>query len=157
MLLIITRRDDLGADFVIDRLREREIAYLRFDVDHYLDDVQLTARFTKQGLEGEIQTPQGKSDLAAISGVWYRRAMAADLTHEDLTPNDRRFAQREARHFLEGTLGSLRCRWVNHWLRVHCWERKLAQLPLASECGLKTPPTLVCANPDDRFSFSDYG
>jgi hypothetical protein len=143
MILLITRRDDLTADYLIERLLDRGVPYLRFDVDHYLDDVSLTVEFGQRGTSGEITTPQGAAPLSGIRGVWYRRAMSPRLDHLDLSPGDRWFAEREARHFLEGALGSIPARWVNPWSAVHLWERKLAQLPLAAACGLSVPRTLV--------------
>lgn len=146
MILLITRRDDLTADFLIERLLARGVPYLRFDVDHYLDDVFLTAEFGQHGIQGQVTTPQGSSPLAAVRGVWYRRAMAPRLAHLDLIPGDREFAERESRHFLEGALGSVPANWVNPWQAVHVWERKLAQLPLAAECGFRIPRTVVATD-----------
>ncbi len=143
MILLITRRDDLTADYLIERLLSRGVPYLRFDVDHYLDDVFLTAEFDARGVRGEVTTPQGRAPLSAVRGAWYRRAMAPRLPHLDLTPGDREFAERESRHFLEGTMGALPVRWVNPWPAVHLWERKLGQLPLAAACGLRIPRTVV--------------
>jgi len=143
MILLITRRDDLTADYMIERLLERGIPYLRFDVDHYLDDVSLTVEFGQRGSSGEITTPQGSAPLSAIRGVWYRRAMSPRLDHLDLSAGDRWFAERESQHFLEGALGSIPARWVNPWWAVHLWERKLAQLSLAAACGFTVPRTLV--------------
>jgi len=143
MILLITRRDDMTADFLIQRLLARSVPYLRFDIDHYLDDVSLSAEFDGRGARGEIVTPQGAAPLSAVRGVWYRRAMSPRLGYLDMSPGDRGFAEREARHFLEGVLGALPARWVNPWQAVHVWERKLAQLPLAAACGLDVPHTLV--------------
>jgi glutathione synthase/RimK-type ligase-like ATP-grasp enzyme len=146
MILLVTRRDDLTADFLIERLLARGVSYLRFDVDHYLDDVFLTAEFDGHGLKGEVTTPQGSSPLSAVRGVWYRRAMAPRLYRLDLHPDDLAFAEREARHFLEGALGGVPARWVNPWQAVHVWERKLAQLPLAAACGFRVPRTLIASD-----------
>ncbi|MFO0802846.1 MAG: hypothetical protein U0791_06950 [Gemmataceae bacterium] len=143
MLLLVTRRDDITADYLIERLLARNIAYLRLDVDHYLDDVFLTAEFDAQGVHGEVITPQGKASLESVRGVWYRRALAPRLHHLDLTSGDREFAERESRHFLEGALGAVPARWVNPWPAVHLWERKLGQLPLAAACGFRVPRTIV--------------
>jgi len=154
MILLITRRDDFTADYFIERLLDRGARYLRFDVDHYLDDVFITAEFDQRGLSGEIVTPQGRSCLSSVSGVWYRRAMAPSLEYLDLTPSDREFAEREARHFLEGALGSISARWVNPWQAVHKWERKLAQLPLAVNCGFRIPRSIVASDSDRLSAFA---
>jgi hypothetical protein len=143
MILLVTRRDDLTADYLIERLLARGVPYLRFDVDHYLDDVDVAAECDSRGMRGEVTTPQGTAALSAIRGVWYRRAMAPRLGHLEMSADDRGFAEHEARHFLEGVIGALPARWVNPWAAVHVWERKLAQLPLAVACGLRVPRTLV--------------
>src|ERR1700694_5371911 len=113
MILIVTRRDDLTDDYLIVRLRERGIPYLRFDIDHYLKDTSVAVRFGASGMGGEIRTPQGSASFEIIQAVWYRRAMIPDLGHLGMSAGDRSFAERESRHFLEGTLGRLPVRWVN--------------------------------------------
>jgi glutathione synthase/RimK-type ligase-like ATP-grasp enzyme len=154
MILLLTRRDDLTADYLILRLRERGIEYLRFDVDHYLKDTTLTATWSSIGMEGEVRTPQGTAPIAAIKAVFYRRAMTPDFRELDMSEGDRWFAEREARHYLEGTLGALPVRWVNPWSLVHKWERKLLQLPLASQCGLQIPETIVASDSARLLEFS---
>ena len=146
MILLVTRRDDLTADFLIERLLAREVPYLRFDVDHYLDDVFLSAEFDRYGARGRVITPQGSAELSAIRGVWYRRAMAPPLAHLAMGAADRAFAMREARHFLEGVLGATPALWVNPWQAVHVWERKQAQLPVAAACGLRVPRTIISSD-----------
>jgi glutathione synthase/RimK-type ligase-like ATP-grasp enzyme len=153
MILLITRRDDLTADFLIDRLLTRGVRYLRFDVDHYLDDVCLSAEFDDQGIRGEIITPQGSASFSDIRGIWYRRAMAPTLSNLNLSRSDRIFAERESRHFLEGAIGAIPARWVNPWPAVHLWERKLGQLPLAAACGFKIPRAVVST---DAHKLSDF-
>lgn len=147
-ILIVTRRDDLTADFVIQRLLERDVAYLRFDVDHFLDDVFLEASVGSDGLAGEVSTPQGSASLDSIAAVWYRRAMRPELSKSPFGKVDHDFAKQEAMHFLEGTLGALSATWINSWQAVYAWERKLLQLPLAAACGLSIPSTIVSTNPD---------
>src|SRR3954465_9959759 len=123
MLLLITRRDDLTAAFLIEKLLVRGVAFLLFDVDHYLDDVFLEAEFDGRGARGQITTPQGTSALGEIRGVWYRRAMSPRLARLDMAPEDQGFAERESRFFLEGVIGALPARWVNCWSAVHVGER----------------------------------
>lgn len=154
MILIITRRDDLSADFFIQRLLERGIRYLRFDIDSYLKDVALHAELSNGRVVGEIVTPQGKAELDSVIGVWYRRAMTPELGHSDLGVRDRCFAQRESAHFLQGILGFLHANWVNHWVAVTKWERKLGQLALARSCGFQIPDTLISTNRDHLVSFA---
>lgn len=153
MILIITRRDDFTADFMIQRLIEREIEYHRFDVDFYLRDVAVEAEFRNGKLIGEITTPQGAASFDSIKSVWYRRAMNPDLAHLKMSPGDHHFARQEAAHFLQGTLGSLPAKWVNRWCDVTRWERKLSQLRLAVSCGLGIPHTLVSTDIDHLRNF----
>jgi glutathione synthase/RimK-type ligase-like ATP-grasp enzyme len=142
MILLVTRRDDLTADLLIERLLERGAAYLRFDVDHYLDDVYLDAEFSSQAIEGEVITPQGRCSLGKIKSIWYRRAMTP-VAVNDIQLEYRGFARRESEHFLQAAFGSLDVKWVNPWGSTYKWERKLSQLRLAASLGLRVPRTFV--------------
>ena len=105
MLLILTNRDDLTADYLILHLREANIPYYRFNAD----DFPATSRITYQrtaGGAGLIEDTAQSVELSKISAIWYRRLL---LPKETRTFGDEAapYVRHESRHFLERTFMSL--------------------------------------------------
>jgi len=147
LLLIVTNRDDLTADFLITRLLETGRPYFRINSEdlaegEYLfsagDNADVTRRFTVQG----------KSlDLSAIRSVWYRR-MVWPSSPPTIFSDQQRFAAGEIRHLVEGLIVDPSILWVNPIDSTALGERKVLQLRLAREVGLRIPPTLISNDPN---------
>lgn len=151
MLLIITTRLDLASDFFIQLLQERDIPYFRFNVDEFPDAARVA--FDTVG-SSWIQNERRRVRLRDVTAVWYRRALAPP--HGRAVPEtDAPFAQRESRHFLEGTFLSLKVPWVNHPLATQLGERKLCVLRLAQESGLQVPSSIASNDPEALTNFAD--
>jgi hypothetical protein len=146
LLLIITNRDDLTADFLITRLLETGQPYYRINSEDlaeakYLfsagDDEDVTRCYTIAGK---------KLDLGDIRSVWYRR-MIWPSPSQTIFPEQRRFAAGEIRHLVEGLVLDPSILWVNPIDATALGERKVFQLRLAREVGFRIPPTLISNDP----------
>jgi hypothetical protein len=112
LLLIITNRDDLTADFLITRLLETGQSYFRINSEDLAEAGYL---FSAGGHEDVTRryTVAGKSlDLSDIRSVWYRR-MVSPSPSQTIFPEQRRFAAGEIRHLVEGLILDPSILWVN--------------------------------------------
>jgi hypothetical protein len=145
LLLILTNRDDLTADFLIVRLLELAKPYFRFnsedisEAEYYYSAGPNTTR-RKFITSGRIL------DLDKITCVWYRRA-PCPVPSKNIRGGAQGFALSEIRHLTEGSLYNPGILWVNPMDAVMIAEHKLAQLRVAHDLGFNVPPTIVSNNP----------
>jgi len=138
LLLLVTNRDDVTADWLVLELRRRAASFVRFNTEDYPARVRLrwTPRRTSLVIDGR--------EIAghAVTGVWWRRALPPQLP-APLSSAEARWASGEALAALGGFWRSLDARWVNPPagnLEADC---KPEQLRRAARLGLDVPPTLV--------------
>lgn len=141
MLLILTNRNDLAADYVIIRLLERGLPYFRINSEDVIEaDYEINISNMRSEL---IMTLQGKAlRFEDVCSVWFRRQIYPNV--EAFIPEGQRsFAVGELLHLVEGILPRSNCRWIDDPERVRFAERKLQQLNMAKELGVPIPETIV--------------
>jgi hypothetical protein len=146
MLLIVTNRDDLTADFLITRLLETGRPYFRVNSEDLTEAEYLFCLSHNEHVTRRY-TIAGKSvDLNAVRSVWYRR-MVWPSPSPTIFPDQQRFAAGEIRHLVEGLILDPSILWVNPIDATALGERKVFQLRLARELGFRIPPTLISNDP----------
>lgn len=152
MLLIITNREDLTADYLITDLLDRSLPFFRLNSEDLPD---LTVAFSSLGgsTSRTIISSHKQVSLDSISSVWYRRIIAprpSSLPAREF----RSFEVSEMRHLAEGLVGGGQARWVNPLGTTEFAERKILQLRFARECGLDIPNTIATNDPDALREFA---
>ena len=139
VLLVVTNRGDLTADWLILDLLDRGAPFVRFNTDDYPHDAGV--RWTPEG-EARLRLPGEDVDLAAVTSVWLRRPIAPSApagADEALAE----WAVRESQEALDGIWRTLDARWVNHPDASQVASCKPEQLARAKRAGFEIPPTLV--------------
>jgi ATP-grasp ribosomal peptide maturase len=145
-ILILTGRDDLTADAVIEELVKRGEEVVRYDTADFPTASRLAVSLTDGGWAGTLAGSRTLR-LEAVKSVWWRRP------HEFATPDDwpghaRALAVSEARSGVLGVLGSLPARWINHPAHDSAANYKPRQLAVAARVGLDTPRTIITSDPE---------
>lgn len=148
MLLIVTNRDDLTADWLILELEERGVRFARFNTEDYPETVGLAWAPNS----GHIDLPETRVQLSKISAAWWRRPVPPVL-RRDLGADERAWALTEAREALEGLWRAIDVRWVNHPDRNRAATSKPAQLLVAQQLGFDVPATLMTNDAEEARSF----
>ena len=157
MILIVSNRTDVTADFVVRELTRRGVEFARLNTDE----------FPQHGL-GRITFPGGIREASIrwvnrdrtlewrdVTAVWYRRPVAPVPDEAITDPGIRKFVVDECYDFLRGLWYSLDCAWVSHPDAIRRAEHKIVQLHAATKCGFKVPETLVSNAPDEVKAFVD--
>lgn len=149
MILIVTNREDITADFVVLELKKRKKIFLRFNTEDFPEKVKVDISFCKGKLSGGFKHIDSKSfiSFSSIKSVWYRRPVLPIFAN--IPKHHEKFCMRESLATLSGIWDSLDCFWVSSPRNIYFAENKLAQLRLASEMGLLIPQTVVSNNYDD--------
>lgn len=150
MILIVTNRDDLTADWLILELQRRSTPYLRFNTEDYPDEINLTWRPDGQILlviRGE------RYDMRRFHSVWYRRpliARSAD-TDDPLATS----ASGESQEALSAVWRTHDAIWVNRPDSNRSASCKPDQLVAAHQLGLDVPETLINNDRESVLAFAD--
>jgi hypothetical protein len=148
VLLIVTQRGDLTADWLIRELEQRDAGFVRFNTEDYPSSVSVVWRPAGAALRiRERDLP-----LDEVGAVWYRRPAPPRLPAA-YEPEAAGWAARESAEALMGVWRTLDALWVNHPDRNRLAESKLEQLQTAEVIGFDTPPTLVTNDSDALATF----
>ena len=153
-VLVLTRRDDLTADWVVNHLHRRGAHLARVDLAEFPTAARLAGRIKPGGTWcGVLRTEHQDIELEQVRAVYYRRP-ALFRFPTGMAEDVQQWCATEARHGLGGLLAALpHARWVNPVDRVLAAERKPVQLAAAATAGLTIPPTLITNDPEQARAF----
>jgi glutathione synthase/RimK-type ligase-like ATP-grasp enzyme len=143
MILIVTNREDLTADWLILELQRRGAPYVRFNTEDYPQRAALDWRIDEQRLHLDGRELTGDD----IQTVWYRRPVSPVL-RPGLPSDDSAWATREAAEALEGFWRTLDARWVSPPPAIRLADCKALQLRDAAALGFDVPDTEITSNID---------
>jgi glutathione synthase/RimK-type ligase-like ATP-grasp enzyme len=152
-VLIFSTFDDPHVSAVIPRLSAASVP-LVCDLSRFGLDFGASAKLSSS-FSMTLQSKTGnRFSFEKLETVWWRRPEPFIL-NEKFTEPVARYVQQENLAFWGGALALLpqSIRWYNHFDANRRADRKLAQLPIASECGLDVPPTCVTSCPNDALDF----
>lgn len=144
MLLIVTEQRDLTADYLVLRLRERSIPFLRLNTEDFGRVFQLTISIDSTEAIGLVHLQDGRTVRTdEITGAYIRRP-ALPSPAEDVDAEHREFASREMVESLRSfwTLIPDKC-WLNAPAALHSAALKTRQLLAARQCGFVIPRTCI--------------
>lgn len=145
MILLITNKEDVTVDFVVQRLKESGLAYYRFNTEDVPDSISIcfSANECKYQLydkkKGQIV------DLSMVSSVYFRRPKISSLEYiSNITQQERLYLRSELSFCMEGIYKVLqKSFWINNVFRIREAENKIYQLQLAHEIGFYIPDSVI--------------
>lgn len=146
MILVVTNRDDLTADWLILEFEERQTPFVRFNTEDYPERAGITWR--AEGASLTLST--GRVDLRDVTAIWFRRPVLPRLSGDGERAT---WAAREAREALDAVWRTFGGRFVN---RPECNQLasvKPEQLVRAARLGFAVPPTVVTNEPKEAVAF----
>ncbi len=138
-VLIVSTVADVATDHVVQRLRELGVAHRRLNTESF--PFSTTISFELDGASC-AHVVAGGEDVGQPSAIWYRRVRTPERP-EGMEPGVYDFCLQETRAALLGSILSLKGRWMSAPQNVWRAEFKPLQLAIASEVGLKVPPTFI--------------
>lgn len=143
MILIITHKSDFTADFIVNKLNQRGIAYRRFNCEDLLAfefSVEFGGDF-KYSILNEVN----------YKSVWFRRTKLPEI--EGLSKAEMVYVLGEIDGFLKNIFSILPAKWLSPPAAVYEAENKLLQLKTAQRIGFRIPNTLVTNSKADLKNF----
>lgn len=152
-LLIITNKDDITVDFVVDRLNERKIDYFRFNTEDIGSAISVVLDFTNNIYMLKEVATEKNIYLNEIGYVYFRRPKIIDPPLE-LSQENYEYFWNEHSAVLEGIYHILsNAKWLNNVFNIRLAENKINQLLLARSIGFLIPKSLITNRPNDAQRF----
>jgi glutathione synthase/RimK-type ligase-like ATP-grasp enzyme len=151
LLLIITNKDDLTADFLITRLIEQKKSYFRLNSED-LTQGGFCFAINNNSIMRKFTISEKTLDFESVNCVWYRRKLYV-CPSDIILPAQRRFVAGEIINLIEGMAANPSILWVNPIDAVTLAERKVFQLRLAQQLGFKIPNTLISNDANELRNF----
>lgn len=130
--------------------------YVVADLSEFPQQANLVVRFTCCGDRDLGMTLRGRRiDLSAIGAAWWRRPQQPRISSDLQGETHRLFAANEMAEALAGLWHALDCYWVNEPRADHVAHRKITQLRVAQDVGLRLPDTLITNDPDEARRYID--
>lgn len=136
-VIIVTNKEDVTVDFVIEKLKRRGCEYYRFNTE----DVGLSVKviFNKSGFFLEDGNKGASVELDGFDSVYFRRPKLPSGI-KNVSPGKNHFYLTEIDTLLEGVYRCLSHKfWLNSVFSIRMAENKPYQLISAEKCGFSIP------------------
>lgn len=145
MLLIVSNKTDLATDYLIVRLHERGVPFLRINTEDYLLSWDACFSIKESATHVEIRkVGQESLPVECFTGAYIRQPKMPDL---NIVDDDKGFAKREVGETLKSIWRAIDDSiWLNAPRRLLLASNKPEQLTIANSIGFKVPDTYVGTN-----------
>ena len=127
-----------------------------FDTARFPREARLeVAHATGQRWAAAVTLEGVRRDMSAVRCVWWRRPQPFEIQADVTGTEDRGFAYGECHAAITGLWSCLDAHWVNDPQRDEVAGRKVFQLKVATDLGLRVPRTLVTNDPECARAFID--
>lgn len=154
MILLITNKDDLTTDFIVNTLNRKKIKYYRFNTEDFPLKIELNIDVKKK-IYKLVDLKKGiELDLKEIKSVYFRRPKLSEVLNGFSTKGEKDFMLGEINYSLEGFYKLLSDYfWINPIFPIREAENKIYQLVLARSIGFDIPSTGITNSKDFAENF----
>jgi glutathione synthase/RimK-type ligase-like ATP-grasp enzyme len=143
-VLLLSNKSDLTSDFIVKKLKERNIDFYRFNTDELTKSISVSLDFNKESYQLFDFKTNEIINLKKFSSVYFRRPEMPVIKKEGLTTGQINFLRNEIMFTLEGVYKILRdAYWVSPLYSIREAENKIYQLIIAKSLGLQIPDSII--------------
>lgn len=145
MLLIVSNKTDIATDYLIIRLHERDIPFIRLNTEDYLSSWDVCFSIGENGTDTTInKNGQGSLPTKNFTGAYIRQPKIPNL---DVPGSDKGFAKGETGETLKSLWRAIDEHvWLNAPHRLLRASNKPEQLTIANSMGFNIPDTYIGTN-----------
>ena len=145
MILLITNKEDITVDFIVQKLKARGCSYYRLNTEDIPNIVNVRFSISDHKYELYDQTKKCCIDLDTVYAVYFRRPKISTLEYISAIDNyERQYLRNELSFLIEGIYKTLRhAFWVNNVYKIREAENKILQLQIAQEIGFTIPYSVI--------------
>jgi len=156
MILLITNKDDVTTDFVVNRLNKIGEPYYRLNTEDLVSSVGVNLDICKNEYMLIDHQRNQSLILSSVKSVYYRRPGLPEINVGSLSEGEVQFVGREVTYMLEGIYKILRDRfWISPVASIREAENKIYQLLVARDIGFEIPRSLITTLQKNAEAFLD--
>ena len=155
MILLLTNRQDITADYVVCELKRRNLKYIRFNTEDFPENVLGNIKFRDKTLNGSLEFRDVSVPFQSIESIWFRRPVLSKISSIKIGKKYKDYISRESFWFLNGIWDNIDCFWISNPYSIQVAENKITQLHTAKELGFQIPKTLITNKYKEIIDFWD--
>lgn len=153
MILLVTSKEDVTTDLVVDRLNNAGDDYYRFNTEELSKTIKVVFEPNKKRLVLLDTNKSRLIDLATVKSVYFRRPKIPSAP-PDLPIGEQHFVMNEIANTLEGIYKYLDDKfWISNVYAIRQAENKLYQQLIAHNFGFITPKSIVTDDYEEALKF----
>lgn len=155
MILLITNKDDVTTDFIVNRLNTTSGAeYYRLNTEDLVLGIGANFDIERNEYTLTDQKKHKSINLSSVTGVYYRRPVLPQIEIGSLCDGENKFVIREIAYLLEGLYKILNDRfWISPISSIREAENKIYQLLVARQIGFEIPDSLITTSQANAEAF----
>jgi hypothetical protein len=158
MILVLATQQDEHARAVIAEITALGGNAALLDLADFPQRLHMSLRYAESSRRFAFFSPDGDRsepafDLAEFRSIWWRRPQQPVISDDIRDPTHQLFATNEAHEALAGLWYAVDAFWINEPARDQLAHRKVYQLRVAQDVGLRIPQTLITSDPEAAGEF----
>ena len=158
MILVLATEQDEHARAVIAEITALGGNAALLDLAEFPQRLHMSLRYAESSRRFTFFSPDGDRsepafDLAECRSIWWRRPQQPVISDDIRDPTHQLFATNEAHEALAGLWYAVDAFWINDPARDQLAHRKVYQLRVAQDVGLRIPQTLITSDPEAAREF----
>lgn len=144
MILIVTSKLDSHVEPVARHLDAAGEPWIRLNTEDFATNTEVDISPTSG--EGRLYVKDSRREISIerVSAVWYRKPEPVSVRHFDMDQGAREYVEAEFTEVVMGLYSLLKdAVWINNPFSTRIAHRKMLQLKVAANLGLKVPRTVV--------------
>lgn len=153
-VLIISNKADITSDFIVKKLKERNIKFYRFNTEELTKTCFVSLDFSKKKYLLIDSISNKQINLSEITSVYFRRPKLPIIDSTQMSKGEIQFVKNEISYTLEGIYKVIRkARWISPLYSIREAENKIYQLEIAQSIGFDIPDSIVTNSFEDSIHF----
>lgn len=157
-ILVISSKRDEHITRVADHLDAAGVDWIRLNTEDFVQNTTVNACPTEGEATLRLHDSGKHLSLSHIKSVWYRKPDPFNLSHFQVESAGLDYIEAELREILDGLYALMTTSsvfWINNPLTTRISHRKLLQLKVATDLGLRTPKTVITNDSTVALDFAE--
>lgn len=144
MILLITNKEDITTDFIVNKLNKIGYPYYRLNTEDLVQSIDVNLNLSENYYYLFDNRKNKEIDLTSIKSVYYRRPKLPRINYTNLSYGENNFVLSEINLLIEGIYKLLiNAFWINPVYKIREAENKIYQLLIAKKLHFTIPNSLI--------------
>ncbi|GGB13173.1 hypothetical protein ERX37_11085 [Macrococcus hajekii] len=144
-VLILTRIHDDEVNYLIPKLLDNNIDYLRLDIEYFIKNTKIQFNINNEYTSLSILYKGKEYDMSSFNLIWFRHFNLEGINYGTNNEKEKAYLKNEWKAFINYLFLKKDIKWINH-PHYSLETSKYTQLIYAQSIGMNIPNTVVTNN-----------